>query len=150
MTLAGLLAAVASDEAVAEAVRRARATGTAGATAALDIAAPDALQPLLIAALAAPSAGDRPVLAVTATDREAEVLRGGLQSLLPEDSVADFPGWETLPHERLSPSSDTVGRRLAALRRLAHPERRRPGHRPGARARRPDPRGAAAVGARPR
>ena len=121
MTLAGLLAAVASDEAVAEAVRRARATGTAGATAALDIAAPDALQPLLIAALAAPSAGDRPVLAVTATDREAEVLRGGLQSLLPEDSVADFPGWETLPHERLSPSSDTVGRRLAALRRLAHP-----------------------------
>ncbi|HCA86625.1 MAG TPA: transcription-repair coupling factor, partial [Streptomyces sp.] len=28
---------------------------------------------------------------------------------------------ETLPHERLSPRSDTVGRRLAVLRRLAHP-----------------------------
>jgi transcription-repair coupling factor (superfamily II helicase) len=35
--------------------------------------------------------------------------------------VAYFPGWETLPHERLSPRSDTVGQRLAVLRRLAHP-----------------------------
>ena len=33
-----------------------------------------------------------------------------------------FPGWETLPHERLSPRSDTVGQRLAVLRRLAHPD----------------------------
>src|SRR5262249_24845587 len=32
-----------------------------------------------------------------------------------------YPSWETLPHERLSPRSDTVGRRLAVLRRLAHP-----------------------------
>ncbi len=33
-----------------------------------------------------------------------------------------IPSWETLPHERLSPRSDTVGRRLSVLRRLAHPE----------------------------
>ena len=33
-----------------------------------------------------------------------------------------FPAWETLPHERLSPRSDTVGQRLAVLRRLAHPD----------------------------
>ena len=33
-----------------------------------------------------------------------------------------FPSWETLPHERLSPRADTVGKRLATLRRLAHPE----------------------------
>ena len=32
------------------------------------------------------------------------------------------PSWETLPHERLSPRSDTVARRLAVFRRLAHPE----------------------------
>ena len=37
-------------------------------------------------------------------------------------SVVEFPAWETLPHERLSPRSDTVGRRLAVLRRLAHPD----------------------------
>ena len=61
------------------------------------------------------------MLAVTATAREAEDLAAGLGSFLPPDSVACFPGWETLPHERLSPRSDTVGQRLAVLRRLAHP-----------------------------
>ena len=44
-----------------------------------------------------------------------------LRCLLPPDQVALYPGWETLPHERLSPRADTVGQRLAVLRRLAHP-----------------------------
>ncbi|MHA7133376.1 hypothetical protein [Oerskovia turbata] len=35
--------------------------------------------------------------------------------------VAVLPAWETLPHERLSPRSDTVAKRLAVFRRLAHP-----------------------------
>ena len=61
------------------------------------------------------------MLAVTATAREAEDLAAGLGSFLPPDSVAYFPGWETLPHERLSPRLDTVGQRIAVLRRLAHP-----------------------------
>ena len=61
------------------------------------------------------------MLAVTATAREAEDLTTALGSFLPAGSVASFPGWETLPHERLSPNSDTVGRRIAVLRRLAHP-----------------------------
>ena len=39
----------------------------------------------------------------------------------PPQTVALYPAWETLPHERLSPRSDTVGRRLAVLRRLRHP-----------------------------
>ncbi|MDQ1622693.1 MAG: hypothetical protein QOH19_1111, partial [Actinomycetota bacterium] len=62
------------------------------------------------------------VLAVTATGREAEDLTAALRAFLPVDAVAEFPSWETLPHERLSPRSDTVGRRLSVLRRLAHPE----------------------------
>ncbi len=62
------------------------------------------------------------VLAVTATAREAEELAAALSSLLPPDTVATFPAWETLPHERLSPRSDTSGQRLAVLRRLAHPD----------------------------
>ena len=61
------------------------------------------------------------VLAVTATAREADDLTAALGSFLPAGRVACFPGWETLPHERLSPQSDTVGRRIAVLRRLAHP-----------------------------
>ena len=59
---------------------------------------------------------------VTSTYREAEAVTEELQSLLPPDQVAYYPAWETLPHERLSPRSDTVGRRLAVLRRLVHPE----------------------------
>ena len=61
-------------------------------------------------------------LAVTATAREAEELAAALGSLLGEDQVGYFPAWETLPHERLSPRSDTSGQRLAVLRRLAHPD----------------------------
>ncbi len=71
-----------------------------------------------------------PLLLVTATTREAEDLELALASFLPADSVATFPSWETLPHERLSPRSDTVGRRLAVLRRLAHPERDESAHGP--------------------
>ncbi len=59
---------------------------------------------------------------MTSTGREAEDLASSLRSLLPGEQVVDFPAWETLPHERLSPRSDTVGRRLAVLRRLSHPD----------------------------
>ncbi|GFZ92785.1 transcription-repair coupling factor [Nesterenkonia alkaliphila] len=62
------------------------------------------------------------VLAVTATDREADELESALSCFAPEAKVGHFPSWETLPHERLSPRSDTVGRRLGILRQLAHPE----------------------------
>ena len=62
----------------------------------------------------------RPVLALTATSREAEDLQSELAGLLDAEEVALFPSWETLPHERLSPSADVVGRRLQVLRRLAH------------------------------
>ena len=80
------------------------------------------MRPLIAAALAAPSAhggAGRPVLVVTSTYREAEDVTAALQSLAGPDAVAYYPAWETLPHERLSPRSDTVGRRLAVLRRLA-------------------------------
>jgi transcription-repair coupling factor (superfamily II helicase) len=72
--------------------------------------------------VAAAGAARRFVLAVTATAREAEELTAALGSLLPDGATAYFPPWETLPHERLSPRSDTSGQRLAVLRRLAHPD----------------------------
>jgi transcription-repair coupling factor (superfamily II helicase) len=112
MSLSGLLDLVAAEPAVAAAL------GQVGAPA-VDLSAPAALRPLLVAALA--TRGERPVLAITATGRETEELVGALDSLLAPGEVADFPAWETLPHERLSPRADTVGRRLAALRRLRHP-----------------------------
>ncbi|MCU1656441.1 MAG: transcription-repair coupling factor, partial [Pseudonocardiales bacterium] len=112
MSLAGLLDAALTDEALAAAV------DSAGAPA-LTISGPAAMQPFALAALAARA--ERVVLAVTSTAREAEDLVETLRCLLPPDSVALYPGWETLPHERLSPRADTVGQRLAVLRRLAHP-----------------------------
>ncbi|TVL93867.1 transcription-repair coupling factor [Streptomyces sp. SAJ15] len=115
MTLHGLLDAVIKDPALAEAVR---AAGDGNRTQ-VDLVGPPAARPFAVAALAR-EAG-RPVLAVTATGREAEDLAAALRSLLPADEVVEYPAWETLPHERLSPRSDTVGRRLAVLRRLAHP-----------------------------
>ena len=45
-------------------------------------------------------------------------MAAACRSLVGEDDVAYYPAWETLPHERLSPRSDTVGRRLAVLRRV--------------------------------
>ena len=94
------------------------------ARAVLEIAVSAGARPPLIAALAGAHEGSvrRPILAVTATGREAEDLVAALRCFLPAEVVADFPSWETLPHERLSPRSDTVGRRLAVLRRLTHPD----------------------------
>ncbi|MFC4008311.1 transcription-repair coupling factor [Nonomuraea purpurea] len=85
----------------------------------VSLIAPSALRPFGVAALAGHD--QRTVLAVTATGREAEDLAAALTSLMEPNAVAVFPAWETLPHERLSPRSDTVGQRLAVLRRLAHP-----------------------------
>ncbi|MFJ3220132.1 transcription-repair coupling factor [Kitasatospora sp. NPDC086801] len=128
MSLTGLLDVVARDSALAEAIEAATATGAAaGGRRHLDLVGPPAARPFAIAALARALAGQaagergRPVLAVTATGREAEDLAASLRSLLPPDAVAEYPAWETLPHERLSPRSDTVGRRLAVLRRIVHP-----------------------------
>ena len=84
-------------------------------------AAPPGARPLLVSALA-PTAAGAPVLAVTATGREAEDLQSALEATLGAGVVGHFPSWETLPHERLSPRSDTVGQRLSVLRRLAHPD----------------------------
>ncbi|MEB3366124.1 transcription-repair coupling factor [Saccharopolyspora mangrovi] len=86
----------------------------------LVVEGPAAARPLAAAALAA--GADRPVLLVTATGREAEEAAAATADLLGPDGVEVFPSWETLPHERLSPRADTVGRRLSVLRRLAHPD----------------------------
>ncbi|MGW0483871.1 transcription-repair coupling factor [Nonomuraea sp. NPDC003214] len=110
MSLSGLLDLVSADPSLAAALEQ-------GGDVAL--VAPAALRPFGVAALAGHD--QRAVLAVTATGREAEDLAAALTSLIEPSTVAVFPAWETLPHERLSPRSDTVGQRLAVLRRLAHP-----------------------------
>ncbi len=59
---------------------------------------------------------------ITATGRESEALRENLGCFASETAhpaeIIELPAWETLPHERLSPSAEIVGRRLHALRRM--------------------------------
>ncbi len=114
LTLTTVAQAVLADPALAESMADARD----GALSTLDLTGPAALRPVVVKGLV--DAG-RVVLAVTATAREAEDLVAALGDLVDPARVAYYPSWETLPHERLSPRSDTVGRRLAVLRRLAHP-----------------------------
>ena len=115
MSLAGLVSLVAADPPIAEAL-----SVDSGATL---VVPRSATAPTIAALASGVAARSRPVLAVTATTREADDLVAALGSLIDPATVADFPSWETLPHERLSPRTDTVGRRIAVLRRLAHPER---------------------------
>ena len=79
------------------------------------IIAPAATYPFLIAKAAEKSS----LLIVTSSSRSAEDLASELREL--HNRVLEFPAWETLPHERLSPRSDTVARRLATLADLATP-----------------------------
>ncbi|HQA77356.1 MAG TPA: transcription-repair coupling factor [Propionicimonas sp.] len=113
MILDGLIELVGSEPVIAEAI----ADSDTGRLPALDLTMPEPLRPVFIAALARRTS--RTILLVTSTFREAEALTSACTSLLDEHDVAYYPAWETLPHERLSPRSDTVGRRLAVLRRLA-------------------------------
>ncbi|MFF2488222.1 transcription-repair coupling factor [Microbacterium sp. NPDC058062] len=77
--------------------------------------------PLLAALLERRRAAGKPpiVLLVAPTGRRAESLGPALGALLPGAEVLHFPAWETLPHERLSPSAETVGARLDILTRIA-------------------------------
>lgn len=74
--------------------------------------------PLLPFALAS-RASENFITVVTHSTRMQNDLTAALRHLLGDDAVAEFPAWETLPHERLSPQSDTVARRIETRFRLA-------------------------------
>jgi transcription-repair coupling factor (superfamily II helicase) len=85
-------------------------------TRSADFSLVDGLRAPLIAGLLTRKGGPRALLAIVATGRESEALRRSLAAYLPGAQIVEFPAWETLPHERLSPSAETVGKRIAALR----------------------------------
>ncbi|WP_454043038.1 transcription-repair coupling factor [Cellulosimicrobium sp. Marseille-Q8652] len=144
MNLTGILPTLLADPAAAAAVEHVRARGEA------DVVGPAGVRPPLLAAMAGARAtgspgedggsapatsaddvlaraasGSRPLVVVTATGRDADELAASVRAYLPDelaDLVAVLPSWETLPHERLSPRADTVAKRIAVFRRLAHPD----------------------------
>ena len=66
------------------------------------------------------------LLVVAPTGRRAESLAESFVSYVPDAEILRFPAWETLPHERLSPSPDTVGQRLETLRQITTWTQERP------------------------
>src|SRR5256714_12987756 len=90
--------------------------GLAGRSSAV-VAIPDAARAFVAAGLTQLSAR-HPVVIVTPTASDAERLAHDLTAFLGEDAVDTFPAWETLPFERVSPSAETMGRRLRTMWRL--------------------------------
>ena len=107
-------------ERLTQALSRAQTFGDAldHATGSADFSLVDGLRAPLIAGLLGRREGPQALLAVVATGRDSESLRTALPSVMPNAEIIEFPAWETLPHERLSPSAETVGKRIHALRRL--------------------------------
>ncbi|MGH9150827.1 MAG: transcription-repair coupling factor, partial [Acidimicrobiales bacterium] len=86
------------------------------------LAVPQPARAFTVAGLAILS--DRhPLVVATPTTTDAERLAADLRAFLGDDQVDAFPAWETLPFERVSPSVETMGRRLRAMWRLRNPAR---------------------------
>jgi len=83
-----------------------------------DFSLVDGLRAPLLAGLLGARTGPQALFAIVATGRDSESLRDALAATVPDAEILEFPAWETLPHERLSPSAETVGKRVRALRRL--------------------------------
>jgi len=86
------------------------------------VTVPDAGRAVAVAALSR-LGGRRPLLVACPTGADAGQLADDLRQYLGEDEAVLFPAWETLPFERVSPSVETMGRRLEVLWRLRSPER---------------------------
>ncbi|MFB8386374.1 transcription-repair coupling factor [Microbacterium sp. NPDC055910] len=114
MTVPGIVRALEQAESFRDAAGAASADADFSLVEGLDA-------PLLAALLDRRRAAGHPpmLLVITPTGRRADALGPALASVLPGAEVMHFPAWETLPHERLSPSAEIVGNRLDVLGRIA-------------------------------
>lgn len=81
---------------------------------AIELYAPPKTQPLALAAMLK-RVGLH--LVIVPSGRQAGEV-AALVAQLPGVELIELPSWETLPHERLSPAPETIGRRLKALNRM--------------------------------
>ncbi len=61
-----------------------------------------------------------PVIHVARDDKRLAALRDGLRFFAPDLPVIEFPAWDCLPFDRVSPNADLSAKRMAALAALAH------------------------------
>ena len=59
-----------------------------------------------------------PVIHVARDDKRMEAMRTALSVLAPQAVVLDFPAWDCLPYDRVSPNPDIAARRMATLAAL--------------------------------
>ncbi|MGY1550764.1 transcription-repair coupling factor [Microbacterium sp. A588] len=121
MTVPGILRALEEATLYEDALTWAQTDADLGLVDGLDV-------PTIAGLLGKRAAVGRPpaLLVIAPTGRRAESLALALGSYVPDAEILRFPAWETLPHERLSPSPDTVGQRLQTLRRITTWTRERP------------------------
>lgn len=114
MSASRILSALADSESISELLDQADVP-------LLKVAALDGLRPELIAMIHARrvAAGHRQTLVIAATGRETEAMLASLRTLTDGVELLELEAWETLPHERLSPSPQVVGARLQTLGRMA-------------------------------
>jgi transcription-repair coupling factor (superfamily II helicase) len=86
------------------------------------LSVPEAARAITLASLSQLSQR-RPIVVVVPNGSTAERLAQDLTQFLEPNDVALFGAWETLPFERVSPSIETMGRRLEVLWRLRTGER---------------------------
>jgi transcription-repair coupling factor (superfamily II helicase) len=79
---------------------------------------PEGLDAPLLAKLAK-EAGDAGHIHVARDGRRAELLRSLIAFFAPQLETIVLPGWDSLPYDRMSPSGERAGRRVAALERVA-------------------------------
>src|SRR5919106_4740572 len=90
------------------------------------VAVPEAPRAFFLAALARLT-GRRPLVVGVPTSAEAERLASDLRQYLDPAGIELFPAWETLPFERVSPQTETMGRRLRVMWRLGGGAGKEPG-----------------------
>ena len=113
MSLKLITAALSADENVKAALELIKHQQSA------QVGVPIQAMPYFSGLVATESAGS---LIICATDRMAQDIATQLADFVESANIVYFPAWETLPHERLSPSGDTIGTRMAILRKLANPK----------------------------
>ena len=69
--------------------------------------------------LAREAARGQPVIHIARDDRRMEAMRAALSVLSPASVVLEFPAWDCLPYDRVSPNPDIGARRMSTLAALA-------------------------------
>jgi len=80
--------------------------------------APEGFDAFLLAREVAKS--DAPVIHVARDDKRVAALKSALAFFAPDLPVVDFPAWDCLPYDRISPNADVSAARMATLAALAH------------------------------